>query len=253
MPKAEKEIKYPRRKTFRAFLHQLSRLAFWIVADVEILGEENIPKDEPFLVVGNHFSFIDPVCFVRIFSWRLDFLGGADMPHAPEIVKFIPKLWGYYPLFRGTGSRDSLRAAEHILGHGGILAIFPEGGNWATVLRPARPGTAYLASQTGARILPVGLIGLNDVFPYLFKGKRAKVRFQIGEPFGPLKVEGRGRERRKELDEFGHEIMKKIAELLPPEKRGSYSDDHEIRAAAKEFEAYPWDTKSEGEVVGKVP
>ena len=46
--------------------------------------------------------------------------------------------------------------------------------------------------------------------------------------------------------------MKKIAELLPEKKRGSYSDDPEIRAAAKEFEAYPWDDKLEGEVVGEV-
>ena len=251
MPKTQAEFKYPRRKKLRTFLHQLSILAFWLVADVEILGEENIPKDEPFLVVGNHFSFIDPVCFVRIFSWQLDFVGGAEMPHAPEIVKFMPKLWGYYPLYRGTGSRDSLRASEYVLSHGGSLAIFPEGGSWAEVLRPARPGTAFLASQTGARILPVGLTGLNDIFPLKW-GKRPKVKFQIGEAFGPLKAEGRGRERRRQLDELGHEIMRKIAVLLPPENRGSYSDDPEIRAAAKEFEAYPWDNKTEGEVVGEV-
>ncbi len=249
--KMNPEIKYPRRELLRVFLHQLSRLAFWLLADVEILGRENIPKDEPFLVVGNHFSFIDPVCLVRIFSWRLDFVGGAEMPHAPNWVKSIPKLWGYYPLYRGTGARDSLRAAERVLKAGGILAIFPEGGNWAEVLRPARPGTAYLASQTGVRILPIGLDGLNDMLPPKW-GKRPQVRFKIGEPFGPLKAEGRGRERRRQLDALGDEIMQKIAALLPPEKRGSYSDNPEIRAAAKEFEAYPWDVDLEGGVVGEV-
>lgn len=244
-------VKYPRRKNFRRFLHLLSRFAFWLFADVKIVGTENIPENEPFLVIGNHFSFIDPVCFVRIFSWRLEFVGGAEMPHAPGIVKFIPKLWGYYPLYRGTGSRDSLRAAEAVLRHGGVLGIFPEGGSWAEVLRPARPGTAYLATQTGASILPVGLVGLNDVFP-LKLGKRAKVEFRIGNPFGPLIAEGRGRERRRQLDEFGDEIMRHVAELLPQEKRGRYSDDAAIRDAAKEFEAYPWDDKLEGEVVGEV-
>ena len=244
-------IKYPRRKNFRHFLHLLSRLAFWLLADVKIIGEENIPQDEPFFVVGNHFSFIDPVCFVRIFSWRLEFVGGAEMPHAPGIVKFIPKLWGYYPLYRGTGARDSLRAAEEVLSHGGVLGIFPEGGSWAEVLRPARPGTAYLATRTEARILPVGLVGLNDVFP-LKLGKRAKIEFRIGEPFGPLKAEGRGRERRQQLDDFGDEIMQHVANLLPQEKRGRYSDDPAIREAAKAFEAYPWEDKLEGEVVGDV-
>jgi 1-acyl-sn-glycerol-3-phosphate acyltransferase len=248
---AQVKLRYLHRKTLRAFLHQLSKLAFWVVADVEIIGKENIPKDEPFLVVGNHFSFIDPVCFVRIFSWKLEFVGGAAMPHAPEIVKFIPKLWGYYPLYRGTGARASLRAAEEILKNKGILGIFPEGGSWAEVLRPPRPGTAYLASLTEASILPVGLVGLNNIFPLKF-GKRPKVKFKIGVPFHPKKITGRGRERRRQLDELGHEVMRKIATLLPEEKRGSYSDDPEIRAAAEAFEDYPWEDKLEGEVVGEV-
>ncbi|MCF6278163.1 MAG: 1-acyl-sn-glycerol-3-phosphate acyltransferase [Anaerolineales bacterium] len=251
MARTEADIQYPRRRPLRTFLHKLSVLVFWLVADVEIVGRENIPKGEPFLVVGNHFSFIDPVCFVRLFSWRLEFVGGAEMPHAPNIVKFIPRLWGYYPLYRGTGSRDSLRAAERILNSGGILGIFPEGGSWAEVLRLARPGTAYLAARTGARILPVGLVGLNDIFPLRW-GKRPKIKFHIGKPFGPLSVDGRGRERRRKLDEFGHTIMRKIAELLPEEKRGSYSDDPAIRAEAKEFEEYPWDAKIEGQVVGEI-
>ncbi|MBT3321230.1 MAG: 1-acyl-sn-glycerol-3-phosphate acyltransferase [Anaerolineae bacterium] len=244
-------IKYPRRKTFRSFLHQLSRLAFWLLANVEIIGEENIPKDEPLIIVANHFNFADPVAFVRIFSWKIEFVGGAVFPHAPQLLQSIPKLWGYYSLYRGTGSRDALRAAEGVIKKGGLLGIFPEGGNWAEVLRPPRPGTAYLASITGARILPVGLSGLTDIFP-LKLGKRPKVKFKIGAPFYPPKILGRGRERRENLDEFGHEIMRHIAELLPPEKRGSYSEDPELRAVAKEFEAYPWEGKMEGEVIGEV-
>lgn len=245
------QIKYPRRKHFRSFLSFLSRIAFWLLADLTIVGQENIPEDEPLFIIGNHFSFIDPVAFLRIFSWRLEFVGGAETPHAPIITRWMPKLWGYYPLYRGTGSRDSLRAAEQVIQKGGYLGIFPEGGSWAEVLRPARPGTAYLAVRTGARILPVGLVGLNDIFPLKF-GKRAKIEFRIGEPFGPLIAGGRGRERRQQLDEMGDEIMRSVADLLPQDKRGRYSDDPTIREAAKEFEAYPWADKLEGEVVGEV-
>ncbi|NOY98462.1 MAG: 1-acyl-sn-glycerol-3-phosphate acyltransferase [Chloroflexi bacterium] len=245
------DFKYPRRRVLRSILHKLSIAAFGLLADLEIVGQGNIPKAEPLLVVGNHFSFADPVAFVRLFSWPLEFVGGADMPHAPGAVKFIPALWGYYPLYRGTGSRGALKAAEKVLVRGGKLGIFPEGGSWAEVLRPARPGTAYLAARTGARLLPVGLVGLNDIFP-LRLGKRAKIAFRIGKPFGPFSVTGRGRERRRQLDEIGHEIMRRVAELLPQEKRGVYSDDPAIRAAAKEFEAYPWEDRREGEVVGEV-
>jgi len=246
-----KEIKYPRRTYLRTFIYYLARFVFGLLADVHIVGEENIPEDEPLLVVGNHFSFIDPVCFISIFSWQIEFVGGAQMPHVPNIVKALPKTWGYYPLYRGTGAKESLRAAEEVIKKGGLLGIFPEGGSWAEVLRPARPGTAYLATRTGARILPIGLHGLNDIFP-LELGKRAKVELHIGKPFGPFRVEGRGRKRREELDRLGHEIMKKIAELLPDEKRGRYANSPKVRAVAKKFEAYPWENKLEGEVIGKV-
>ncbi|GAB4420348.1 MAG: hypothetical protein Kow002_08650 [Anaerolineales bacterium] len=243
---------YPRRRALRYIMRKLSVPAFGLLSNIEIHGKENLPEKGPLLVVGNHFSFIDPVAFVRIARWPIEFLGGAEFAHAPGWVRMFPSLWGYYPLYRGTGSTYALKAAQAILKQGGILGIFPEAGNWAEVLRPARPGTAFLATMTGAPLLPVGIHGLNDLFPALSKGKRAKVTFNIGKPFGPFKVNGRGRERRKQLDEIGHEIMHRIAELLPPHKRGHYSDDPAIREAAQGTEKYPWADKVEGEYKGEI-
>lgn len=241
-----------RRRPIRYILKKLSIPAFALLTRLEINGTENLPATGPLLLVGNHFSFIDPVTFVRFAPWPIEFVGGAFTPHAPLWTRIIPLLWGYHKLYRGTGSPDALRAAENVLKNGGILAIFPEAGNWATILRPARPGTAFLAARTGAPIVPIGLNGCTEVFPSLFKGRRAKVTVNIGKPFGPFTASGSGRERRSQLDEIGHEIMRHIAELIPPEKRGHYSDDPTIRKAAKGTEIYPWADKVEGEVVGEI-
>lgn len=240
----------PARKLTRKILHFLARPAFGLLTRLEINGAENLPDKGPLIMVGNHFSFVDPVCFVRIAPWEIEFVGGADMPHAPLATRIIPILWGYHPLYRGTGAKESLRAAEKILNQGGILGIFPEAGNWATVLRPARPGTAYLASRTGASLLPVGLVGMNDVFPSLRRGRRARIQVNIGKPFGPFRAEGHGQSQRTQLDEISHEIMRHIAQLLPQEKRGHYSDDPAIREAARGTEIYPWADKVEGQVTG---
>jgi len=247
-----REYGNPGRKLLRYFLQKLSVPAFAALTDLEITGQENLPKTGPLIVVGNHFSYIDPVCFVRLLPWQLEFVGGADLAHAPYWSRSIPFLWGYHPLYRGTGATDSIKTSVAILNLRGVLGVFPEAGNWATVLRPARPGVAFIAAQSGAPILPVGLVGLNDVFPSLGIGRRATIQFNIGKPFGPFKVDGNGRERRRQLDEIGHEIMRHIAEFIPPEKRGHYSDDPEIRAAAKGTEIYPWADKVEGQVVGVV-
>ena len=246
-PAATKTITYPRRKLIRKTGKVLCRMTLNLLMDIHIEGQENVPATGPLLLVGNHFSFIDPLVLVRVAPWHLEFLGGFHNPSAPPIVKFIPWLWGYYPLFRGTGSRDSLRVAETLLHRGAIIGIFPEGGNWATVLRPARPGTAYLATRTGATLLPVGSDGLIDVLPKLRKGRRAKVTLRVGKPFGPFEATGKGRERREQLDEIGHQIMRQIAGLIPSERQGHYSPDPAVRLAAKGTEIYPWDTKTETE------
>jgi 1-acyl-sn-glycerol-3-phosphate acyltransferase len=241
-----------RRRPVRFLLKKLSIPAFAALTRLEILGEENLPGAGPVLVVGNHFSFIDPVAFVRMAPWPIEFLGGAENPNAPLWSRIIPFLWGYHKLYRGTGSRQGLRAGEQILNNGGFLGIFPEGGNWAAVLRPARPGAAFLATLSGAKILPVGLYGFTEVFPSLGRFSRAKVTIHIGRPFGPFTASGSGRERREQLDEIGQKIMRSIAELLPPELRGRYSDDPDIREAAQGTEIYPWANKVEGEVNGEM-
>ena len=190
----------PGRRFVRSFLHWLSHPVYRLVTDLEINGEENLPKSGPLIMVGNHFSFVDPASFVRAAPWQIEFLGGAQPPHAPKASLILPFLWGYHPLYRGTGAKDSLRAGEGILKQGGVLAIFPEGGNWATVLRPARPGTAFLAVRSGAPLLPVGLVGMTEVFPSLKRGRRAKIQVNIGRPFGLYKAEGRGLKLRDQLD-----------------------------------------------------
>ncbi len=246
------EIHYPRRRLIRGIMHTLAIPALHLVADLHVHGMENLPAGGPLIVVGNHFSFLDPVAFVRIAPWPIEFVGGARPPHAPQTTRLFPWLWGFLPLYRGTGSTEALKDAKSILNQGGVLGIFPEGGNWAEVLRPARPGTAFLASLTDAPILPIALWGFTQVFPSLARGKRATAHINIGKPFGPLKASGAGREKRQHLDEIGHQIMHEIAALLPPELRGHYSDDPAIRRAAQGTEIYPWADKVEGEVVGQV-
>ncbi|MEW6187746.1 MAG: lysophospholipid acyltransferase family protein [Thermodesulfobacteriota bacterium] len=245
-------IPYPRRRVIRFLLHHLSRPVFALLSNLKITGLENLPPQGPLLIVANHFSFIDPPALVRLTPWPLEFIGGAQPPHAPKISLIVPWLWDYLRVYRGTGSTEALKGAASVLKQGGVVATFPEGGNWAEVLRPARPGTAFLAVQTQVPLLPVALSGFTQVFPTLKTGHRAKVMITIGKPFGPFSVSGKGRERRVQLEAIGHRIMEAISELLPPEFRGHYSDDPLIREAAKGTEIYPWANKVEGEVRGEI-
>ena len=253
VPKLAERV-YSPNKPLRKVLQFLARVALRLLTKLEIEGEENFPESGPLIMVGNHFSFIDPAAFIALAPWpKLEFVGGAVTPHAPKVVRFLPKLWGYLPVYRGTGSTFALKEAQKMLNAGGVLGIFPEGGSWAQVLRPARPGAALLAAKTGAPIIPVGLVDLPNVFPFLRKFKRAKIKFRVGKSFGPFKISGSRHDQRKQLDAIGDEIMHKIAELLPPEQCGLYSSDPKVREASKGTEVYPWEGLREGQDDYKYP
>ena len=235
-----------KRRPIRQFMHNLSKLAFWLLTDLEIEGQENFPPHGPLLMVGNHFSLVDVMAFVRIAPYPIEFIGGAVTPNTPSFLRWIPRVYGYLPVYRGTGAQFALKEAEKVLKNHGVVAIFPEGGSHGRMLRPARPGSAFLAARTGARILPVGLTNMDMVIEKLGRFNRARVRIRIGKPFGPFNVLGNGRDR-SELDTISHSIMEHIAELIPPEKHGYLSKDPALRAQVTEF---PWDHQSEGEVKG---
>lgn len=239
---------YPRRRIIRSILRFLSNLAIWLVIDLKLEGVENLPKGGPLIVVGNHFGFADPVMVLAKLPYWLEFIGGTHNPSAPKIVRFLPRTWGILNVYRGSSSREALIAAQTILAQDGVLGIFPEGGAWANVLRPPRPGVSFIAQQTQAPILPIGLEGVDSIFKEYRLFKRYPVTMRIGKVFGPMGSNNGGRPSREELDDIGHTVMNQIAELISEESRGFYSADPAIREAAKGTELWPWENKKEHDV-----
>ena len=230
-------LPYPRRRIVRFILRQLAGIAFFILARLRVEGRENLPKSGPFILVANHFHFADPVALLWASRRQVEFIGGFRFVFAPKIVHFLPHLWGYFPAFRGGYSRKTLRSALDVLAQDGIVALFPEGGVWAQVLRPGRPGAAFLAVESGVPVVPVGI----DGFPGLFKERRPRLTIRIGKPIGPFSAESAAHGRRAEIDAITGEIMQAIAALIPREKHGVYSDDPALRRAGEEVAEFPFD------------
>lgn len=229
-------MQYPRYQIRRFVLRNLIKVALFALTDLTVEGRENIPATGPCVVVANHFHFADPPLLISLLPAHTEFLAGTQNPSAPRIVKSLPGIYGVIHVLRGTGSRAALRESGEVLQQNGFVGVFPEGGSWVEVLRPARPGAAMIATLNDALILPIGIDGMTQIF----KQRRPKVTVRIGEPIGPFSADGRGRKRRRQLDAIGETMMRAIADLLPPEQRGVFSDDPVLRKAAEAVAEFPY-------------
>ncbi len=208
------------------WLYRFTRALIWILLrllfHIEIVGAEHLRRTKgPLLVVTNHLHWLDPPIVFAILPLRTTVFAGEK--------------WGVHPIFgplfraignaifvnRGEVDRQALGKALAVLNAGGVLGIAPEGTrSRAGVLQRGRSGTAYLASHTGAPILPIGISGQEKAFRSLFRLRRPTIRVVVGEPFTlpgtPNRVKG------DQLDAYTEQIMRRLAELLPPEYRGVY-------------------------------
>ena len=132
------------------------------------------------------------------------------------LVRFL----GAFPVKRGEADRQALRAGEEQLKKGNILVIFPEGTRSRThTLAMAHSGLGLVALRTGVPVVPVAIWGSEKAL----KKFRTPITISYGEPM-VLKPKGK-KITREDIDEATNLVMRKIAEMLPPEYRGVYRDE----------------------------
>lgn len=230
-------MKYPRKRGRRRILRGLIGFLVHRLGKLEVEGLENVPETGPVIIAANHFNFVDPPLLIYTTKRMVEFIGGAQRPNSPFWAKQLPKWYGFIHAFRGGYGRSTFRQSLDVLKQDGVLGIFPEGGSWATLLRPARPGLAYLASKSGAPVIPISIIGAEN----LIGGKKQSVKIIYHSPISAPVITASGAQRRAQLDAFSQDVMARIAAGLPDEQRGMHSTSKEARAAAEAVSAYPFD------------
>ena len=216
-------------------LYQVARSAVSPVASVvwhpKVEGAHNIPLKGGVLLASNHLSFIDSVIIPLVAPRQVRFLAKADYFTGSGVKGTASRLWfetmGMIPVERddSQAAAKSLALAMQVLGAGQAFGIYPEG----TRSRDGRlyrghAGVAYLALTAGVPIVPVGLIGTDEVQPIgdnrLHRG-RVTVRF--GEPIDPVNAWAgvpAGRARRA----LTNQVMDAIADLSGQERAYEYNE-----------------------------
>lgn len=134
----------------------LTPIFIWI-SPVKIIGKENIPPNEPFIVCSNHTSMSDPMFLIPTFKRQIFFMAKIELFKNP-IIRFVFNLMGIFGVDRGKGDMNAIHTAEDIINGGKILGIYPEGTRYKEgPPRKAKSGVAYIAMSTKADILPVSV------------------------------------------------------------------------------------------------
>jgi len=205
------------------------RAALWVVTSQDVVGKENIPRKGALIFTCNHFSVGDPPLLIGIFPRRIVWMAKQELFDLPLLGKLY-NMGGFIPVRRFEGDLRAIRRSQDALRRGHVLGMFPEGTRSGGRLGRAEPGTALIALRTGALVLPVAIWGTEHVrLPRdLFRRTKAHARF--GEPY---RLPNPSRITREAVAAGTDEIMRRIAELLPPEYRGEYADTGAPSAAAQ--------------------
>lgn len=209
-------------------------------------GRENVPRSGPVILASNHLSFIDSVAIPVAAPRPVHFLAKSSYFEGTGLRGAISRSFfnsiGAIPVRRGAGQAalDALDQQRQLLDEGLAVALYPEGTRSTDGrLYKGRTGVAFLALQTGAPVVPVGLIGTDRVMPVGAKmpSLRERVTIRFGEPLdlSPHGPATSGRARRTATDA----IMTAIHALSGQEFADSYNEVPAQGALGKLKQALP--------------
>lgn len=174
----------------------------------EVIGEENVPKDEPVLYILNHNSFFDIIFTYPRVPRPTGYIAKKEM------LKFLTLTWWMMLLNCEFLDRKDLRKGMKTINdsadkikNGISMAIFPEGTRNKTEepMLPFHAGSFKIAEKSDCKIVPVVLYNTANIFenhlPFI-KKTHIKVEY-----LPPIDVAPLDRDARKELPDRVRNLM----------------------------------------------
>ena len=188
-------------------------LLFICGTKITVLGEENLPRGEAVLFVGNHTSFFDTIISYSHMKDRCGYIAKDSLAHIPLLS------WNMRFLLCLFLKRDDLKQGLEII-HKAIdyvkegisVFIYPEGTRNKTGdsrnLGPFHRGSFKIAQRTECSIIPVAFTNADDVFERHFpKVKKTHVIVEYGTPVPYTSL---SRDEQRHIEVYFHDIMQEM-------------------------------------------
>ncbi len=154
-------------------------IRFKLVYRLEVNGLENVPKDNAYIVCPNHLSTLDPPLVVGVLPRNISFMAKKELFDIKFLRWWIDWL-GAFAVNRESLGPSTIKTVMAIKKSEWVFGIFPQGTRGVPgEIRGVTKGFAGLAKITKCAILPVGIVGTNEVKRLPFSGK---IVVNIGKP-----------------------------------------------------------------------
>lgn len=158
------------------------------------LRTENVERIDPkqrYILVANHYSYLDIPCIVAAIPQPIRFMAKVSLFKIPIFGWSLGRA-GFIPIDRKnrrTAVKSFDLAADRIR-KGNTIVIFPEEGRSKTrTMRPFQRGAFLLALKSEKTIVPIAIDSTFDVFPVGAKRVTpGRVTIRVGTP---IEVAGR--------------------------------------------------------------
>jgi 1-acyl-sn-glycerol-3-phosphate acyltransferase len=214
-------------------IYRMLRRLLWLATKLwfrpVVSGAERVPTTGAVILAINHLAVIDSFIVALMLHRRVAFLAKAEYFDGSSAVLF--RALGAVPVRRQhtRAALASLEVAGEVLARGDAFAIHPEGTRSLDGrLHRGHTGVAQLALSSGARVVPVAVIGTDRAqAPGTRIPRPRRIAIRFGSPLDFSRYEGMDGAppiRRAITDE----IMYAILELSGQE----YVDSYQERPAA---------------------
>jgi 1-acyl-sn-glycerol-3-phosphate acyltransferase len=195
------------------------KIAFFLIARIHLRGRYNIPKRGPYIIASNHLSWTDIPLIPAYVPGKVVYMAKEESFYSK--VGWLVRFLGAFPVKRGEGDRQAIRAADEQLKRKKVFIIFPEGTRSKTqALAKAHAGLGMIALRSGVPVLPVAIWGTENAL----KKFGADVTISYGKPI-VLKPKGK-KITREDIESSTEEVMQQIAAMLPLRYRGVYAENN---------------------------
>ena len=180
-----------RNNVFQKLIYQLiSKLfvlpIFKFVFKGHLIGRENIPQNDSFIMVSNHGSLLDPPLLGHALGRNISFMAKAELFKIP-FLGFIIRACGAYPVKRGIADKNTIKTACEKLSKNNCIGIFIDGTRQKNgrVNKP-KQGAALLAFKNQKLLLPVAIVNSHRLIKFkFFIPYFSKIVIKVGKPVKP--------------------------------------------------------------------